>query len=105
MDLHSVTLQLLQHPLSADPSSAQINDAITQLFQNLLGTGTAVGMAVCAVFVALAGFQYMTAGGNTRALESAKQSLFSALIGLAIVLGAHVIAAMIHGALAGIPQS
>ena len=83
----------------------EINSAIIQLFQKLLGIGTAVGVAVCAVFIALAGFQYMAAGGNTRALESAKQSLYSALIGLAIVLGAHVIAAMIQGALAGVPTS
>jgi len=82
-----------------------INTAITNLFDKLLGVGTGVGVAVCAVFVALAGFQYMAAGGNARTLESAKQSLYSALIGLAIVLGAHVIATMIKGALAGVPTS
>jgi len=91
--------------LSAAPSTAGMTSDIEQVFQTLLTTGTAIGWAVCAVFVALAGFQYMAAGGNPRALEGAKQSLFSALIGLGIILGAHVLATLLNGALANLPQS
>jgi len=41
--------------LSAAPSTAGMTSDIEQVFQTLLTTGTAIGWAVCAVFVALAG--------------------------------------------------
>jgi hypothetical protein len=45
---------------------------------------------------------YMAAGGNPRQMESAKKGLFNALIGIALVLGARVVAGMIVSAMAGI---
>jgi hypothetical protein len=47
----------------------------------------------------LAGYQYMTAGGSVRAVESAKGSLYHAFIGLAIVILARVLANLVGGAL------
>ena len=79
-----------------------MENAVTQLFQHLLTIGTTVGVVVCAFFVMVAGYQYMSAGGNPRQMESAKQSLFNALAGLAIILGANVIAQMIQSALANL---
>lgn len=78
-----------------------MESAITQLFTNLLQVGTAVGVSVCAFFLMWAGYSYMSAGGNVRQMESAKQGLFNALAGLAIILAAHLLAQMIQTALAG----
>ena len=41
---------------------------------------------MCAFFLMLAGYQWMTAGGSVRAVESAKSSLTHALIGFGIVV-------------------
>ena len=83
-------------------SSSPIDGAINQLFTNLLHTGTAVGVAVCAFFLMWSGFAFMSAGGNVRQMESAKQGIFNALAGLAIVIAANLIATMIQSALAGV---
>jgi hypothetical protein len=84
------------------PASSPIDGAINQLFTNLLHTGTAVGVAVCAFFLMWSGFAIMSAGGNVRQMESAKQGIFNALAGLAIVIAANLIATMIQSALAGV---
>ena len=72
---------------------------IVKTFDALLTTGAAVAVIVCAFFLMLAGYQYMTAGGSVRSLESAKSSLSHALIGLAIVILCKVIASLVGGAL------
>ena len=72
---------------------------IISLFTQLLSVGAAVAAAVCAFFVMLAGFQWMTAGGSVRGVESAKGSLGNALIGFAIVILCKVIANLVAGAL------
>ena len=79
-----------------------MQNAITQLFTNLLNIGVAVGSFVCAFFLMWAGYQYMSAGSNSRQMEGAKQALFNALAGLAIIIGAKLLAGMIVTALAGI---
>ena len=53
---------------------------IVKTFDALLTTGAAVAVIVCAFFLMLSGYQYMTAGGSVRSLESAKSSLSHALI-------------------------
>ena len=58
-----------------------------------------MALAATAFFVMLAGFQYMSAGGSVRAVESAKGSLYNALIGFAVVILCRVIAGLIGGAL------
>ena len=77
---------------------------IVKVFDALLTAGAAASAAATAFFVMLAGFQYMSAGGSVRAVESAKGSLYNALIGFAIVIMCKVIADLIGGAL-GAPAS
>ena len=72
---------------------------IINLFNQLITLGAAIALVGCAFFVMLAGYQYMTAGGSVRSLESAKSSLSHALIGLAIVILCKVIANLVGGAL------
>jgi hypothetical protein len=77
---------------------------IVSLFNQLMTAGLAVGAVVCAFFLMLAGYQWMTAGGSVRAVESAKGSLTHALIGLAIVALCKVLANLVAAAL-GAPQA
>jgi Type IV secretion system pilin len=71
---------------------------IIELFKNLLNIGTKVGLAAAALFLAWAGFLYMTAGGSPRRMESAKDAAFAAIGGLAIVLLASTIAGLVQSA-------
>ena len=77
---------------------------IINLFTQLLTLGATLGVVVTAFFVMLAGYQYMTAGGSVRAIESAKGSLYNAFIGLAIVILARVLANLVGSAL-GAPEA
>jgi hypothetical protein len=61
-------------------------------------------VAVTGLFVMLAGYQYLSAGGSVRAVESAKSSLYGALIGFAVVIMCEVIAGLVGGAL-GAPRA
>lgn len=71
---------------------------IIELFKNLLDVATKVGMAAAALFLAWAGFLYMTAGGSPRRMENAKDAAFAAIGGLAIVMLASTIAGLVRNA-------
>jgi hypothetical protein len=73
--------------------------AIGLVFNALLNAATSVGLAAAALFLAWAGFLYMTASGSPRRMESAKDAAFAAIGGLAIVLLAHTIAALVASAI------
>ena len=72
---------------------------IIKVFDALLTAGVAVGLTATAFFVMLAGYQYMSAGVSVRTVESAKGSLYNALIGFAIVILCKVISGLVGGAL------
>ena len=76
--------------------------AIVQLFDTLLQAATSVGLAASALFLAWAGFLYMTASGSPRRMESAKDAAFAAIGGLAVVLLARTIAGLVQGAIPGV---
>ena len=78
---------------------------IVSLFNQLMTAGLAIGTVVCAFFLMLAGYQWMTAGGSVRGVESAKGSLYNALIGFAIVILCKVIANLVGGALGSPSQA
>ena len=73
--------------------------AIIHVFQALLDAATKVGLAAAALFLAWAGFLYMTASGSPRRMESAKDAAFAAIGGLAVVLLAHTIAQLVSNAI------
>jgi len=72
---------------------------ITKLFDTLLSTATSIGLTAAALFLAWAGFLYMTAGGSPRRMESAKDAAFASVGGLAVVLLARTIATLVSNAL------
>src|SRR5438309_2030663 len=89
-------------PVDREGSAAVDTGPIVNMFTQLITVGTAIALIVCAFFVMLAGYQYMTAGGSVRAIESAKGSLYNAFIGLAIVVLCRVLANLVGGALGSI---
>ena len=72
---------------------------IVDLFSRLLQVATQVGLTASALFLAWAGFLYMTASDSPRRMETAKDAAFAALGGLAIVLLAQAIANLVQGAI------
>ena len=74
-------------------------EQILKLFDSLLTVAMQLGMAAAALFLAWAGFLYMTAGGSPRRMESAKDAAFAAIGGLAVVLLAKTIATLVDGAI------
>src|SRR6266568_2153416 len=86
-------------PLAPGGFAAMDTGPIVNMFTQLITVGTTIALIVCAFFVMLAGYQYMTAGGSVRAIESAKGSLSNAFIGLAIAMLCRVLANLVGGAL------
>jgi Type IV secretion system pilin len=76
-------------------------NSITELFGTLLDDATKIGLAAAALFLAWAGFLYMTASGSPRRMETAKDAAFAAVGGLAIVLLARTVAELIRSAIPG----
>ena len=78
-----------------------VNDphTITGLFDALLNIAKTIGISAAGLFLAWAGFLYMTAGGSPRRMESAKDAAFAAVGGLAVVLLAATIAGLLQGAI------
>ncbi len=74
---------------------------ISTLFTRLLDIGLTVAVTVAAFFLMWGAFQYMSAGGSPRQMESGKSAMLNALVGLGVALSARVIAGMIQRALAG----
>ena len=75
-------------------------EQINTLFGNLLNIGIGVAAAVAAFFVMWGAFLYMSATGSPRQMEAGKTAIVNALAGLAIVLLARAIAAIVTGAMA-----
>jgi hypothetical protein len=72
---------------------------IVDLFTRLTEVARNVGLTAAGLFLAWAGFLYMTAGGSPRRMESAKDAAFAAIGGLAIVLLATTIAGLVQSAI------
>ncbi len=75
-----------------DPATIQNLELIIKNFFNI-----AIRLAGIAVFIMLiaGGFKYMTAGGDPKAAESARNTITYAILGLALIIGAYVILRLI----------
>ena len=71
-------------PIGGEAKIYQIIGAIINIVLGLLGL-------VTLILIIYSGFEWMTAGGNTERIDSAKKRMLSAVIGLAIILGAAVL--------------
>ena len=73
-------------------------EAINATINNLLTAATGIGLAVCALFLCVAGYYFMTSGGSPHGIERSKSAAFNAGVGFALVLLARVIAGVIQRA-------
>lgn len=62
----------------------------------------AIGIPVAAVFIIYAGFLFVTARGNEEQIKKAKTTLYWAIIGTALVVGAKVIATALQGTISAL---
>lgn len=69
---------------------------INQLLNNLLTVAQGIGAAACAWFLCLAGWYFMTSGGNPQKIEQSKSAAFNALVGFGVILSARVIAGIVR---------
>ncbi|MCR4311210.1 MAG: pilin [Candidatus Taylorbacteria bacterium] len=86
------------------PSTATIpnplgagNDTITSFVVTLLDTIFPIASIVSVFFLIFSGFLMVTAGGNEEKLSKARQAFLWTVIGVAILLGAKVLSAVICG--------
>src|SRR5579859_7796860 len=84
---------VLSHPalaVSSSSSEAGVSNTISFL-QTLVNILCAVAGPLCAVYLGIGGFQYITSAGNPERLEHSKRTIVHSLIGLLIVIAALVI--------------
>lgn len=80
-----------QSPDIENPASEAVDspieniDDVETVLQNVIGWAQTFLFALSALFIIIAGFKYMTAGGNEDEIKTAKNMLIYALVG--IVLG------------------
>jgi hypothetical protein len=84
----------LKNPLKADSFQALIT-AILDLMIKL-------GTPILALFFVYAGFMFVTAQGDQKKLETAKEMFFWGVIGAALILGASVIMTFLNETITGI---
>jgi hypothetical protein len=95
---------IITSPIFADAWSPSVKDLglppaqakdFEKLITNILNSATS--LAIIAVFVMLlyGGFKYLTAGGDPKAMDSGKNTITYALIGLVLMFGAWFILRLI----------
>jgi hypothetical protein len=87
---------LLTNPLSSQYSS------ISGIVGALLNVVEYIGAIACALWIIWGGFLFVKARGNPEALSEAKKTLWHAVIGTAIILGAGAILAVIQNTITAI---
>lgn len=76
--------QKIQNPLNADNFG--------KIIENLAKAVTLIGIPLAAIFIIYSGFLFVTARGNEKKLEDAKNTFFWAVVGTILIIGAWVIA-------------
>lgn len=51
-----------------------------------------IGIPLATIFIVFAGFKFVSARGDPKAIEEAKKMLFWTLVGAAVIIGAYAIA-------------
>ncbi|MES2007087.1 MAG: pilin [Patescibacteria group bacterium] len=75
-------------------------DSICKLIGLLLQAAVAIGIPIAVLFIVYAGFKFVMARGSPGALTEARSNLVATLIGIAIFVGASLIANVIIATLA-----
>ena len=67
-----------------------------ELIEKVLGVLVQIGLPILVLAIVYAGFKFITAQGNEAEVTKAKDALFWAVVGGAVLLGAEVIAKVIQ---------
>lgn len=78
-----------------DPDAAGL-DQIEQVFTNVVSVMVGLGFVALLVLLVLAGFKYLTSGGEQKALQSAHQTVTWALLGVLFLAIAWLILQLIE---------
>ncbi len=76
---------------------AQSGYTLKQLIDSVSGWATGLLIALSVLFVIYAAFLYLTAGGDPKAVDSAKNIIIYAVIAIVIALMANVVATIAKG--------
>lgn len=81
---------ILVSTVFAAGSSPGVSNTISFL-QTLVNILCAIAGPLCAVYLGIGGFQYITSAGNPERLDHSKRTIVHSLIGLVVVIAALVI--------------
>ena len=70
-------------------------DLLCGLIKLLLGAALEIGIPTAVLFIVYAGLKFVLAQGNSAALEQAKRNFLTTIIGIALFLGAWLLAQLI----------
>lgn len=72
------------------------NEIIGDLISRMIRFAMILGTLTCFLYLVLAGYEWMTAGGDKAKVESARNRITQALVGLAIIASAYAIIIVIE---------
>jgi hypothetical protein len=86
------------------PGVVNLNpDGVVNLINAAIGWGQKLGIAVGALALLLAGYQFLMAWGSTRSLQGATESVKFAVVGLVLILGCYVLPNLLQSAASAAP--
>ena len=92
------TLYLLPALVSAEGITNPLNEAysnIPNFISGVLKVMVQIGLPIVALFLLIAGYKFISAGGNESKLKEAKENFMYVIIGALLILGAWVLATLI----------
>ena len=66
-----------------------LQDFESRFIDGIIPAAIALAGLACFIYILIGGFKYLTAGGDDKALQSAKNTLTFAFIGLFLVIGSY----------------
>lgn len=82
----------------SNPLAGRFGD-LASIFGLIINVVIGVGVALTVIYLALGGIKYITAQGDTKAADEARQALTNAVIGFIVVLGAITIRLIVENIL------
>jgi hypothetical protein len=87
---------LAQAPTITTVNNIATIDGFETLFSNVLSVAAAFGGIILFIIIMVAGFKYLTSGGNPKSVESAKNTLTYAIFGAVLLAAAYLIILLIQ---------
>jgi len=88
----------------APGTNEQAGVRLNTLVGTIIGVILTVAAIVAFVYLIVAGFQYITAGGDAAKAETARKGIVNALIGIVVILVAYILLRYVAGLVGGDAQ-